>query len=146
MSAKTKAKRDKRKRLKTRKDNAHLLALRAQDRLLSCSRKVYLRMTEDHPDVLQNIEFALVSAWHRDATIDDYAVKQALIACIREVPVREIDSMLVQQMLDDVRTLRDDVADELWRDGLRVILGSVNNHSSAAPGEREYLCFAEQFV
>ena len=122
------------------------MALHAQNSHYDASGKVYRRMTRDHQDVLQNIEFALLSTWRTYPTIDDADVKQALTACVDGVPAEDADAYRLQMALDNVREVRDDVSDDLWRDGLRVVLHSVHNHSTATRGATGYLRFIDMFI
>lgn len=145
MSMKSKARRDQRKKAQKKAKN-RIQALRTKSNPFHVSGKIYRRMTDRHFDILQNIEFALVSTWRRHKGIDDSDVKQALVACLTGVPAEDVDPIRLQQALDDVRDLRGDITDELWRDGLRVVLHSVHNHSTATPGATGYLRFAENFV
>ena len=145
MSMKSKARRDQRKKAE-KKAKSRIQALRTQRSSFRVPNKVYRRMTERHPDVLQNIEFALLSTWRSHKEIDDSDVKHALIACLQGVPAEDVGAMRLQEALDDVRDLRDDITDELWRDGLRVVLHSVHNHSTAMSGATGYLRFIQDFV
>ncbi|HUT46116.1 MAG TPA: hypothetical protein VMX36_07500 [Sedimentisphaerales bacterium] len=45
-----------------------------------------------------------------------------------------------------MRRFRSDVSDDIWRDGLRTVLQSVQRHSNLRPGEREYLDFVSDFI
>jgi hypothetical protein len=145
MSMKSKSRRDQRKKAQKKKANIRLMALHTHKRQYRCSGKVYRRMTEHHQDVLQNIEFALVSTWRTYNSIDDADVKKALMACLKGVPAEDANAYRLQQALDDIRDLRDDISDDLWQDGLRVVLESVHNHSPATPGTTGYLRFVDQF-
>ena len=145
MSMKSKARRDQRKQAEKKAQN-RIQALRPRSSAFHVSDKVYRRMTQRHPDVLQNIEFALVSTWRSHRAIDDGDVKQALVASLRGVPAEDVDALRLQQSLDSMRDQRVDIADELWRDGLRVVLHSVHNHSTATSGATGYLRFVQDFV
>ena len=144
MSTKTKG--TQRKKIKKRRGNAQLAALMSEKREFRCPTEIYELMTENHQDVLQNIEMAAVMAWRGDTSIDDRDVAQALKAGIRGNTVEDGAGQRVQEMLKDARELRTDTPDELWRNGLLVVLKSVGNHSSLKPGEREYLRFVDDFL
>ena len=103
-------------------------------------------MTQRHPDVLQTIEFALLSTWRGHKGVDDSDVKHALVACLRGVPAEDVDAIRLQEAFDDVRDLRGDITDDLWRDGLRVVLHSVHNHSTTTPGATGYLQFIDDYI
>jgi len=109
-------------------------------------RTVFRKMTRDHVDVLENIEFALVSAWRKDASIDDRAVALALKAAIVQSPPADALAARLYGELAAVRSFREDVADDIWKAGLKVVLESVHTHSDAAPGDYEYLSFAGAFL
>src|SRR4051812_22478219 len=93
--------------------------------------KLMKRMSRDHLDVLQNIEFALVNCHRHDPGIDDLAVATALrhaLAVGGTEPAEPRVAELVQA-LDEARAHRADVSDDLWRDALRVVADSVKTHS-----------------
>ena len=107
---------------------------------------VFRKMTRDHADVLQNIEFALVSAWREDGAIDDQTVALALKAAIAEnTPTDALPGRLVDG-LAGARTFRSDVSDDIWRAGLKVVLESVHTHSDTQPGDRDYLDFVSGYI
>jgi hypothetical protein len=106
-------------------------------------------MTRDHVDVLQNIEFALVSAARREPNIDDRTIDQALRSCINPTdPPDDAGSRVVRLcgVLEDVRSLREDVPDDIWVAGLRTVDDSVRRHSSLLPGEKSYLDFVDGYL
>ena len=109
-------------------------------------RKLYRKMTEEYTDVLQNIEFALVTPWREHPTIDDRTVAQALTAAMVGEPPREALAKLIFDMLNEMRQFRRDITDETWKAGLKVVLDSVRRHSDARSGDRGYLNFASQFI
>lgn len=142
----SKLKRMRRKRAAQKKANIRLMALHSEQRETLGSRKLLRRMTRDHQDVLQNIEFILVSGYREDGRIDDRIIAQALKAAIRgEVP-ESARAQSLNESLDEMRELRADVPDDIWRVGLRTVLQSVQRHSNLRPGEREYLDFVSDFV
>jgi hypothetical protein len=106
-------------------------------------------MTRDHVDVLQNIEFALVKESRQDPNIDDRMIDQALRSCInRKHPPDDAGFRVVRlcAMLEAVRSLREDVSDEIWTAGLRTVDESVRLHSNLSPGETSYLDFIGDYV
>jgi len=107
---------------------------------------LFRKMTRDHIDVLENIEFVLVEAWREHPEIDDCMVEDALEAAIsRDTASDELSEMLLER-LNSVRLMRSDVEDKIWKAGLKVVLESVHTHSDAMPGDREYLAFIDQFI
>ena len=104
------------------------------------------RMTRDHVDVLQNIESVLISAYHEDWSIDDRIIAEVLNAAIRGEEPQGARAQSIHEDLGEMRDLRADVPDKIWRDGLRTVLQSVQRHSDLRPGEREYLGFISDFV
>ena len=109
--------------------------------------KIYKRMTRDHLDVLQNIEFAIVSACRRHEDIDDSIIASALKTAIAgSEPVGELSAVLVDD-LAQIRQIRGEpIPGNIWTDGLKVVLWSVRNHSDAQPGDRDYLAFIQNYV
>jgi hypothetical protein len=106
-------------------------------------------MERDHVDVLQNIEFSLVTQARDDPTIDDTVIDDALRVCIdRAEPSDGADSRVAALcgMLKSTRSLRQDVSDEIWAAGLRRIQKSVRLHSNLVPGETSYLDFVRPYV
>jgi len=107
---------------------------------------MFREMTRHHVDVLQDIEFSIVSAWRRDERIDDRAVSLALKAVIAGTGTTDELAGSVAQALRNGRQLRADVSEEIWTKGLKVVLESVHNHSAARDGDVDYLEFIESFV
>jgi hypothetical protein len=142
----SKLKRMRRKRAAQKKANIHQMALHGGLKETQATGKLLRRMTRDHVDVLQNIESVLISGYWEDGSIDDRIVAEVLKAAIRdEIP----DGARAQSLNDDLiemRHLRADVPDKIWRDGLRTVLQSVQRHSNLRPGEREYLDFISDFI
>ncbi|KKM00152.1 hypothetical protein LCGC14_1807290 [marine sediment metagenome] len=104
------------------------------------------RMSRDHQDVLQNIEFALVSTWRHRDDVDDKACHAAIESMLtRRQPRDEAASALSDQLLV-VRAERDDVPERLWQDGLRVVADSIRTHSQRRPSEQAYLNFVGQYI
>ena len=137
----SKLKRMRKKRTAQKKANVRQMALDSEFKETLGTRKLLKRMTREHLDVLQNIESIFISAYHEDGSIDDRVIAEALKAAIRgEEPV-STRAQVVSDDLDQVRTLRADVTDDVWRDALKTVLQSVRRHSDLRPGEREYLDF-----
>ena len=104
------------------------------------------RMVDDHIDVLQNIEFTMANCAREDQRIDDAAVKDALESALLARPSA---NPLAQDLMDALRAIREtweDIPDDVWADGLRVVLESVRLHSSLEPGARGYLDFVSPYV
>ena len=108
--------------------------------------KLLNRMSRDHVDLLQNIESAILSAADEHSHIDDCVVHEALESILHDQPPETASSLLVLRSLREIREFRNDVDDELWRDGIRVVKDSVQTHSTLAPGETHYLDFVSPFV
>jgi len=103
-------------------------------------------MMREHQDVLQNIEFTLVTAWRSRPAIDDRAALDALTAALRrEEPAEEARRLLFDQ-LRAARETRPDVSDETWGKGLRVVADSVRRRSDLRPGSTDYLDFVSPFL
>ena len=79
----SKLKRMRRKRVAQKKANIRLIALHSQNKEILGPRKLLKRMIKNHQDILQNIEFILVSRYRDDRHIDDRIVADALKAAIR---------------------------------------------------------------
>ena len=104
------------------------------------------KMTRDHVDVLENIEFVLVQAWREHPEIDDCLVEDALSAAIAEDTASDPISEMLLKQLDNIRLIRCDVDDKIWKAGLQVVLKSVHTHSDAMQGDRQYLEFVNKFI
>ena len=144
MSSRTKQKRQRQKRAQQRRANIQTVTLNRKSEKVSY--KLTRRMIRDHQDVLQNIEFALVSAYREDRRIDDSIIAETLRSAIRG---QEPESVLAGQLrirLEGIREMRADIEDDLWLDGLRVVLDSLRNHSDAKPGSIGYLSFVSRYV
>lgn len=108
--------------------------------------KIFKQMTRDHLDVLQNIEFSIVSTCHSHGDIDDRIIASALKTAIAgSEPVGELSAILINDLVQ-IRQMRADVPDNIWTNGLKVVLQSVHNHSYAGPGDRDYLTFIRNYV
>lgn len=142
----SKLKRMRRKRAAQKKANIRLMSLRGSTKEAPGSGKLLRRMTRDHQDVLQDIEFVLVSRYREDRSIDDRVVAEALKTAIRSDTAEDALAELLNEALGEMRLFRSDISDDVWRDGLRTVLQSVNRHSNLRPGEREYLDFVCDFI
>jgi uncharacterized alpha-E superfamily protein len=109
-------------------------------------KKIFKEMTENHVDVLGNIEFAIVNTWREDFRIDDKAVATALKSLINEEEPKNIMACPLIKALENARLIRSDVSNEIWTKGLKVVLESVYTHSEAEEGDKFYLEFASQFI
>lgn len=138
----TKLKRLKRKRAAQKKANIRRMSVKKE----MGSAKLLKRMSRDHVDVLQNIESSLLSAHRQDPTIDDRIVAGALRAAIHDDMSEDARVRCLSEGLEEIRQLRSDVSDDVWRDGLRTVLQSVHRHSSLRPGSRGYLDFVSDFI
>ena len=108
--------------------------------------KIFKRMTRDHLDVLQNIEFTILSASRSHSNIDDKIVASALKTAIADgEPLEGLSGLLIKD-LENIRLIRTDVSDQIWKDGLKVVLRSVYNHSAAQAGDIDYLDFVSEYV
>ena len=140
------AKRLKRKRALQKKANIREMASKRNLRVTLGPRKLLKGMTREHEDVLQNIEFILVSGYRNDHSIDDCIVADTLKAGIEGDVPEAARAQSLKQDLEAIRQLRSDVSDDIWRDGLRTVLQSVHRHSSLIPGSRGYLNFVSDYV
>jgi len=142
----SKVKRLKRKRALQKKVNIRQMALKKNLRATLGPRDLMKWMTRHHQDVLQNIEFILVSEYRNNRSIDDRIVADVLKAAIHdEVPEGELAQSLNKSM-EDIREIRSDASDDIWRSGLRTVLQSVHRHSSLQPGSRDYLDFVSDYI
>lgn len=138
----SKLKRTKRKRAAQKKANIRQMSVEKE----MGSDKLFERMSRDHVDVLQNIEFSLLSGHREDPVIDDCIVAGALRTAIRGDVSEGARAQSLIEGLEEMRRLRSAVSDDIWRDGLRVVLQSVHTHSSLRPGSRAYLDFVSGFM
>ena len=142
----SKLKRMRKKRAAQKKANIRLMSLHGGLRETQATGKLLRRMTRDHVDILQNIEFTLISAYEKDGSIDDRIIAEVLQAAIRDETPDGARAQSIHEDLDQMRDLRTDVPDKIWRDGLRTVLQSVQRHSNLRPGERNYLDFVSNFI
>ena len=141
----SKVKRLKRKRAMQKKSNIRQMDSQKKFGAKLKPRKSMKHMARDHLDVLQNIEFALVSGHRSERSIDDRIVADVLIAAILDAEPQDTRARSLNESLESIRELRSDIPDDIWRDGLRTVLESVHRHSSLKPGCRWYLDFVSGF-
>jgi hypothetical protein len=113
---------------------------------LSAPGNVERRMMNSYQSVLQNIEFALVSAYRDHESVDDAVVAQTLRAAILRTSPDDPAVRIALAVLNGIRDMRSDVPDEVWIDGLRVVYNSVGRHSRCRHGETDYLDFVAEFL
>ena len=142
----SKLKRMRKKRAAQRKTNIRQMALHGSLKETRATGNLLKRMTRDHVDVLQNIEFVMISAYEKDGSIDDRIIAEVLRAAIRDEEPESARAQSIHDELEETRNLRADVTDDIWRDGLRTVLQSVRRHSDLRPGERNYLDFVSGFI
>ena len=142
----SKVKRLRRKRALQKKDNIRQMPSQKKFGTALKPRKSMKRMARDHLDVLQNIEFVLVSGYRSDRSIDDRIVADVLIAAILDAEPEDTRARSLNESMESIRVLRSDIPDDIWRDGLRTVLESVHRHSSLKPGSRGYLDFVSDYV
>jgi len=142
----SKVKRLRRKRALQKKSNIRQMASQKKFGTALKPRKSMKRMARDHLDVLQNIEFVLVSGYRSERSIDDRIVADVLIAAILDAEPQDSRARSLNESLESIRVLRSDISDDIWRDGLRTVLESVHRHSSLKPGSRGYLDFVSNYV
>lgn len=102
------------------------------------SRK-FTQMTEEHPDVLQNIEHALVDGYQTNDEVDDQLAWQALRT---HMAARRSENGNVQPMvdaLDRIRSIRVDLNETLWRRGLQAVDEAICGSSDLQEGTTDYL-------
>ena len=104
------------------------------------------RTVRHHEDVLKDIESTLVRAYRQIEDVDD-AICHASIesALMGQAPKHPLAALLAGNMAA-ARKLRSEVPDNAWQDALRVVAGSIRNHSSRQPGEIGYLAFVNVFI
>jgi hypothetical protein len=139
-------KRLRRKRAAQKKANIRRTALQRDLRATLGPPDLLKRMSRDHHDILQNIEFVLASGYRDDRSIDDRLVADALKAAIDGNVPQDARAQSLNDGLEEIRQFRCDTSDDIWRDGLRTVLQSVHRHSSLGPGARDYLDFVCDFI
>lgn len=105
-------------------------------------------MSRDHLDVLQNIEFSLVTCARQDQSVDDRTIDEALSLSLRGGDIESGDGTIADicEALEEMRDFRGDVPDNIWHAGLKTVRDSVRRHSSLAQGDKGYLHFVEKYV
>jgi len=142
----SKVKRLKRKRAMQKKANIQQMDSQKKFGAKLKTRKSIKHMARYHLDMLQNIEFVLISGYRSDRSIDDRIVADALRAVILDTEPENTSAQSLSESLENIHVLRSDIPDDIWRDGMRTVLESVHRHSSLKPGCRLYLDFASDFV
>jgi hypothetical protein len=142
----SKLKRMRRKRAARKKANIRLMSLHGGMKEAPGSGKLLKRMVRDHQDVLDDIEFIFISRYREDRRIDDRIIADALKAAIHGDTAEDALAESLNEGLGEMRLFRSDVSEDVWRDGLRTVLQSVQRHSYLRPGEREYLDFVCDFI
>jgi phosphosulfolactate phosphohydrolase-like enzyme len=108
--------------------------------------KLIKRVSRDHLDVLQNIEFILVTAHREDSSLDDRIIADALKAAVDNKMAQDERAISIKDNLWDMHEFRADISDDIWQAGLRTVLQSVRRHSDLRPGSTEYLDFVSQYI
>jgi len=106
-------------------------------------------ITDQHQDVLQNIEMACMMAWQKKPAIDDATLLRGLVAAMLRTRPEDPLAATVYDEIDAMHALRrqvHEIEDALWLDSLRVVAESVRTHSSLRPGASEYLDFIRPFL
>jgi hypothetical protein len=142
----SKVKRLKRKRAMQQKANIRQMDSQKKLGATLKPRKSIKYMARHHLDVLQNIEFTIISRYRSDCSIDDRIVAYALRAVILYTEPEDTRAQSLSESLEGIRELRADIPDDIWQEGLRTVLQSVHRHSSLKPGCRLYLDFVSDFV
>lgn len=109
-------------------------------------RKSMKHMARHHLDILQNIEFIIISRYRSNRSIDDRIVADALRAVILDTEPEDTRALSLSESLEGIREIRADISDDIWQEGLRTVLQSVHRHSNLTPGCRWYLDFVSDFV
>jgi hypothetical protein len=137
-----------RKQLRKKRKHREMRAQRPPVSLKPASAHQTSRFARDHLDVLQNIEFAIVSCYREDphGQIDDATVMRALQRSLLGESPDVSPVGLLMEAIAAVRSTRDDTPDSIWNDAMRVVMASIENHSSRDPGKTEYLDFVDEFI
>jgi hypothetical protein len=121
----SKVKRLKRKRAMQKKANIRQMDSQKKLGATLKPRKSIKHMARDHLDILQNIEFVLVSGYRSDRSIDDRIVADALRAVILDTEPEDIRARSLNESLENIHVLRSDIPDDIWRDGMRTVLEAL---------------------
>jgi hypothetical protein len=137
-----------RKQLRKKRKHRELRAQQAPVSLKPASARQSSRFARDHLDVLQNIEFAIVTCYREDPhdQIDDATVMKALQRTLLGESPDVSPVGLLMEAIAAVRRMRDETPDGVWNDAMRVVMASIENHSFREPGETEYLDFVDEFI
>ena len=142
----SKVKRLKRKREMQKKANIRRMDSHKKLCATLKPRKSMKHMARHHLDILQNIEFIIISRYRSDRSIDDRIVADALRAVILDTEPEDTRALSLSESLEGIREIRADISDDIWQEGLRTVLQSVHRHSNLTPGCRRYLDFVSDFV
>lgn len=142
----SKVKRLKKKRALQKKANIRQMAFQKKWGASLKPQRSLKDMARNNLDVLQNIEFILLSEYENDVSIDDSVVAEALRAAVLNTNPQDDTAQFLKERLEEIREVRSDASDDIWRDGLRTVLQSVLRHSSLKPGCRWYLDFVSDAV
>jgi hypothetical protein len=104
------------------------------------------RYVDNHADILQNIEFGFVEAYRNHPELDDRSINSAIRSFLLATPPPDELAAMAFVNLMQIREMRNDVPQDVWIDGLRVILGSIQTHSGLRVGETSYLEFVDSFT
>lgn len=137
-----------RNKLRKKRKQREMRARQSPVSLKPASARQTSRFARDHVDVLQNIEFAIVSCYREDphGQIDDATVMRALQRSLLAESPDVSPAGLIMDAISAIRSTRDDVPDAVWNDALRVVMASIENHSYREPGETQYLDFIDEFI
>ncbi|MBM4036399.1 MAG: hypothetical protein FJ291_32080 [Planctomycetes bacterium] len=88
----------------------------------------------------------IVMCYRDDRRVDDRVAAEALRAAIEGgLPSEELPRVMTLN-LGEMRKVRADIPEGVWRDGLSVVLHSVRRHSDCRPGSADYLDFVSPFI
>lgn len=104
------------------------------------------RMIHEHSDLLQNLEFVLVTVAGEFDEVDDCVIERTLRNWIAGKPAEDPVAEAATHLLSEIRESRPDVDDTLWANAMRVVYTSLRDRSSCQAGETSYLGFVSRFV
>ncbi len=133
MSMQSKKKRDQKKKKQKKKSSLKSAGFSKNQR-------------EEHMDVLQNIEFTLITAYRKDKTVDDFVLGNSLRELIYNKTIDDSRSNAIADRLREVREMRSDISDKIWIKALHTIMESIHLHSALNPGSRGYIHFISEFI
>ncbi len=108
--------------------------------------KMMKRISENHLDLLQNIEFTLISCYRSDKTVDDCVLRDALKVILFKKTYGDLRVQEVVTQLKVIRAMRADISEDIWNDALQVVLDSIHTHSTLTPDARGYINFVSPFI